>query len=235
MISAVKSISSSRIRFVGILCVFLSGCATTGEHYNPEQTSPSHKVSYHKVIKGETLWRIAQTYHVSMEQIVAANNMPSGAHLEEGQLLVIPGSEISRASLPRQTVSRAVDDVNKQDFIWPLRGNILHYFGERRGGILYKGIMIEANTGEKVQAARQGTVVFADYLAGYEYTVILDHQDGYFSVYGHNAKILVRLGDQINKGEQIAEVGRYGRLASLYFEIRKKGQANDPLHYLPRI
>jgi len=217
------------VGFVLGFSLLVSGCATTGEYAPTSPSLAGKKGVYHKVRKGETLWRLAQAYRVNIDQIITANNIPNGAHLEEGQLILIPG-----AAGPVDVTTLPAEDLNKDDFVWPLRGNLLRYFGERRGGLLSKGVVIEAPEGQIVRAARQGKVVFADYLAGYAYTVILDHSDGYFTVYGYNSKLLVRLGDPVSKGDQIAEVGKVDRSPSLYFEIRRDGQANNPLYYLPK-
>ena len=77
--------------------------------------------------------------------------------------------------------------------------------------------------------------IFADHLMGYAYTVIVDHLDGYFSVYSQNIKLLVKLGDFVFKGDELARVGSNGKAPFLYFEIRKNGKADNPLYYLPRL
>lgn len=214
----------------GFLSFLLTGCVSTGGNVPTTTFPPSGKGVYHKVRKGETLWRISQTYHTDLEQIVEVNHIPSGARLEEGQLVFIPGADrVLSISIPT-----TVDDTNKEEFVWPLQGSVRHYFGERRGGAVNKGVTIEGREGDRVKASRQGKVVFADYLPGYDYMVVIDHRDGYSTVYAHNAKLLVNLGSHVNKGDAIAEVGHVGRLAALYFEVRQNGQAHDPLHYLPK-
>ena len=87
--------------------------------------------------------------------------------------------------------------------------------------------------GDMVKAARTGRVVFADYLSGYGYTVILDHSDGLYSVYAKNSKLLVKLGESVLRSKDIARVGRSGSLAYLHFQIRKKSIEDNPLYYLP--
>ena len=84
-----------------------------------------------------------------------------------------------------------------------------------------------------VKAARTGRVVFADYLSGYGYTVILDHLDGLYSVYARNSKLLVKLGELVLRNRNIAQIGRSGNLAYLHFQIRKKSIEDNPLYYLP--
>lgn len=195
----------------------------------PVKTAPPAlgKGVYHKVRKGETIWRIAQAYRVSMEDIIKINKIPNVANVEENQLLFIPGAE----SVKQIPLTEA--DLNKNEFAWPLKGKVISYFGERRGTESNKGIGIQANFGDTVRAAREGWVVLADYLNGYADTVIIDHKDGYYSVYANNAVLLVKVGDFVAKGAPLAQVGKRGNLTALHFEIRKRFSADNPLYYLP--
>ena len=124
-------------------------------------------------------------------------------------------------------------DINKDEFAWPLRGKILAFFNEAKGSHVNRGIDIQANGAEIVKAAREGSVVFADYLNGYGQTVVLDHLDGYCSVYSLNTKLLVKLGDHVYKGDPIGQIGENQRMAFLHFEVRKNRDADNPLYYLP--
>lgn len=211
-------------------CVSLdSGVSTTGPRGQPG--------IYHKVQKGETLWRIARSYQLEIDDIIRTNNIPNVAHLEENQLIFIPGATapVQIAVPAAATTARGTIEAVKDDFGWPVKGRISRYFGEQRGSYLNRGIAIEAAEGQPVVASRQGKVVFADYLAGYAYTVILDHLDGYFTVYGMNSKLLVNLGDNIAKGDRVALTGRKGNTPLFYFEIRRHAKAENPLYFLPKI
>ena len=219
----------SKILFF-ILACFFNGCASVQTVEPPASVAPSQGV-YHKVSKGETLWGIAKAYGVNIDDIIKSNRIPDGAHLEENQLLLIPKETHAQSSTP---AASGVIDTNKESFNWPLQGRILNYFGDRRGGVPNKGVHILGQEGQPVLASRQGKVIFADYLAGYAYTLIVDHADGFFSIYSQNEKLLVRLGDFVAKGQEIALLGRQGNLAFLHFEIRKGGKADNPLYYLPQ-
>ena len=76
-------------------------------------------------------------------------------------------------------------------------------------------------------------MVLADYMSGYGQTVMVDHKDGFISVYARNTKLLVKQGDHVYKGDPIAEVGQIGAGAVEHFEIRRGSQATNPLYYLP--
>ena len=218
------------LRFLGagILLVGLSGCATVEYPDNRPSAAVRQKGVYHTVQPGQTLWRISQAYNISIDEIIRVNRIPDAARLEEGQLLFIPGVEEAK-SLPGKS-----DDPNKSEFAWPVKGQVVRYFNQSGRGISHKGIGIQAPLGESVTASRGGKVVFADYLQGYAHTVILDHLDGFHSVYSLNSKVLVHVGDHVSKGDVISLAGSRGAGALVYFEIRKSGQANNPLYYLPR-
>lgn len=115
---------------------------------------------------------------------------------------------------------------------WPVPGNIVNAFGSIRAGsdLRWQGVMIAAREGTAVHAIHHGRVVFADWFRGKGLLVIIDHGDGYMSLYAHNQSLLRQTGDWVNTGEQIATIGMSGGLsrASLYFEIRERGQPADP-------
>lgn len=182
---------------------------------------------YHKVLANHTLWRIAKTYNVSINDIIRANSIPNAAKIEQNQLIFIPG-----AKKVREIKIESGDE--KKEFVWPVEGKVIKYFKENSGQKISKGIDIQVRSGQKVNAARSGKVVFADYLCGHNQMVILDHEDGFYSVYSQNAKLLVKLGDYIFKSAPISIVDAdQGQLAYLHFEIRKKSIEDNPLYYLP--
>ncbi len=216
-----------------LLLFVLSGCATT--EYRPMPISPTELEAtvkkqrvYHKVVHGQTLWQIAQGYGVSIKDIIDSNNIPNGSALEVGQLLFIPG-----APKVKDISERAVDN-NKNEFIWPLKGKVVVYFDDPVGvSTVSHGLDIQAHAGDTVQAAREGDVVLADYMSGYGQTVMIDHKDGFISVYACNARLLVKLGQHVYKGDAIAQVGQMGNRVIEHFEIRHGSQATNPLYYLP--
>ena len=228
--------SLSYLAVVGVLLIFCGGCMTVDSGMSTSGPR-TQKGIYHKVQKGETLWRIAKTYQIDIEDIIRSNNIPNGAHLEENQLIFIPGADSQKtvAASSTLTATGTMAAGVKDDFGWPVAGRVVRYFGQQRGSYLNHGIGIETMEGQPVTASRQGKVVFADYLSGYYYTVILDHADGYFTVYGFNSKITVNLGDSVAKGQMLALAGKKGDTPILYFEIRRFAKAENPLYFLPKI
>ena len=116
---------------------------------------------------------------------------------------------------------------------WPVNGRLLARVGDARGSdarAKWDGVMISANPGTQVRAVHGGRVVFADWLRGAGLLVILDHGNGYLSLYGHNQSLLKNAGDIVKAGEAISTVGDSGGqdAAGLYFAIRQQGRPTDP-------
>ncbi|MEG1962723.1 MAG: peptidoglycan DD-metalloendopeptidase family protein, partial [Pseudomonas sp.] len=119
---------------------------------------------------------------------------------------------------------------------WPVNGRLLARFGETRGGdsrAKWDGVMISASAGSQVRAVHGGRVVFADWLRGAGLLVILDHGNGYLSLYGHNQSLLKSAGDVVKAGEAISTVGDSGgqNSSGLYFAIRQQGRPSDPAQW----
>jgi septal ring factor EnvC (AmiA/AmiB activator) len=121
---------------------------------------------------------------------------------------------------------------------WPVAGKPENQFGGLRGGseMRWQGISISAREGDNVQAIHSGRVVFADWLRGSGLLIIVDHGDGYISLYAHNQALLKATGDAVKAGDAIATVGSSGGEdhAGLYFEIRHKGVPADPADWCRR-
>ena len=121
---------------------------------------------------------------------------------------------------------------------WPLEGKLVSRFGQSRasGRMQWQGVMLRAEPGSPVRAVFRGRVVFADWLRGFGLLTILDHGDGYMTLYGHADRLAKRPGDMVESGEVIAHAGQSGgnQASGLYFEIRRNGNAADPLKWIVR-
>ncbi|WP_261882402.1 murein hydrolase activator EnvC family protein [Vibrio pelagius] len=120
---------------------------------------------------------------------------------------------------------------------WPIKGKVLHNYGTRQTGqVNWKGMVINASYGQQVKSVYSGTVVFAEYLRGYGLVVLLDHGKGDMTLYGFNQALLKKEGDKVKAGEAIALAGDTGGQSrpSLYFEIRRNSQAQNPKSWLVR-
>ncbi|HET9113626.1 MAG TPA: peptidoglycan DD-metalloendopeptidase family protein [Burkholderiales bacterium] len=126
----------------------------------------------------------------------------------------------------------------KGHLLLPTRGELIHRFGTPReqGGTLWKGIFIKAPAGQAVHSVAAGEVVFADWLRGFGNLIIIDHGDGYMSLYSDNETLYKRVGDNVKAGDVIASVGNTGGNSEtgLYFELRYRSQAFDPSSWIAR-
>ncbi|MFQ5644980.1 MAG: murein hydrolase activator EnvC family protein, partial [Thiogranum sp.] len=118
---------------------------------------------------------------------------------------------------------------------WPARGRLVTRFGSRRGssGLTWQGVMISAPEGTSVRAVSQGRVAFADWMRGFGLLLIVDHGDGYMSLYGHNQALYKEVGEWVDTGEMVATLGASGGQTrpGLYFELRHKGRPINPLRW----
>src|SRR5262245_42205688 len=119
--------------------------------------------------------------------------------------------------------------------LWPVQGPVTSGFGLRRSG-WHKGIDIKADRGASVGASASGRVVASGFEDGYGYVVKIQHINGFLTVYAHNERNFVRIGDRVLAGQRIAIIGRSGRATAphLHFEIRHDGCTYDPLYLLNR-
>ena len=115
---------------------------------------------------------------------------------------------------------------------WPVKGRHLHSFGSSRklANLRWNGVVIKAKEGANVRSIAHGQVIFSDWLRGYGLLIIIDHGDGYMSLYGHNQSIFKDVGDSVDRNEVIALIGSSGgsTQSALYFEIRHNSKPTNP-------
>jgi septal ring factor EnvC (AmiA/AmiB activator) len=118
----------------------------------------------------------------------------------------------------------------------PVRGELMNRYGTPRegGGLSWKGLFIRAPEGAEVRAVAQGTVAFADWLRGFGNLVIVDHGEGYMSLYSNNESLYKQAGDRVKTGEAIASVGNSGgqESAGVYFELRHQSRPINPMAWI---
>lgn len=126
-----------------------------------------------------------------------------------------------------------------KEIIWPVNGEVVSRFGEVRDPeygtrLVNNGISIKADFGVPVRAVFDGKVAYAERFLGYGNLIIIDHENGFYTLYGYLSDILVSKGEMVQKGETIGKVGSLSPTlgSSLYFEIRENGRAIDPLKLL---
>jgi septal ring factor EnvC (AmiA/AmiB activator) len=124
----------------------------------------------------------------------------------------------------------------KGTMTWPTDGRLMKKFGEPKadGRLRWDGVLVASGAGSEVFAVHHGRVVYSDWLPGMGLLVILEHGDGYLSLYGHNQDLIMEVGEWVTSGTVIAHVGDSGGqpVPGLYFEIRKNGSPVNPSHWV---
>jgi septal ring factor EnvC (AmiA/AmiB activator) len=212
------------------MAILFSGCVSyQSAVLNVPETQKRAGV-YHKVMPKETLWRVAKAYGVSLDEIVKANRIPDATKIEKGQLIFIPG--VSQTL----DIGSSSSTANKGGyFIWPVKGSVVCYYGEKASGRENKGIDIQTSSGQDILASRSGKVTFLGELKGYGKTIIIEHNDNFSTVYANIAEPQTKLNSNISQGAAIAKVAKLdkGRQSFLHFEIRKGYSSQNPIFYLP--
>jgi septal ring factor EnvC (AmiA/AmiB activator) len=146
-----------------------------------------------------------------------------------------------------EALTRAQQQADQQDItltglsalkgrlLMPAEGNLRKMFGRfRQGQIKWKGVVINGTAGDSVVAIHHAKVLYSDWLRGFGLVTVLDHGDGFMSLYGHNQALLKQAGEAVQAGEAIALLGQSGGQSrpNLYFEIRHKGRPIDPVSWL---
>jgi murein DD-endopeptidase MepM/ murein hydrolase activator NlpD len=204
----------------------------------------------HTVAPGETIYHLALEYGVTSEQLMAANDISDPRELRAGQTIVIPsarsspaGDSADVAGDDSETTTAALNSADAwaapvraaRQMAWPVTAGVLSSPFGMRNGTMHQGIDIAAPRGTPIKAADDGVVIFAGQLRGYGNVVILQHDGGYVTVYGHNERNLVSEGTRVERGQEIAEMGATGRArgSNLHFEVRRDNHPENPMAYLP--
>ena len=173
-----------------------------------------------------------------INQTIATENQKIAA-LQEDEQALKDAIEVARIAAERaaREATVSLDGLTKLKgkLIKPVDGRVRALFGNRRQGqVRWKGIIIDGAEGSPVNSIAPGKVLYADWLRGFGLVSIVDHGDGYMSVYGHNQALLKQAGDEVRSGERIALVGRSGgqEYPNLYFETRHKGKALNPTAWI---
>ena len=189
----------------------------------------------HIIQQGQTLTDIARSYAVPVGTLAEVNNLTDQSTIFAGDRILIPGATTSfwdNAVVLSKGVSTS--------FIWPLQGEIVSPFGYRIHPVLgdrhhHDGIDIDVPEGTTVRAAAGGEVFFYGEEPGYGNLLIIEHDDGFYTLYGHLADSFVFAGQYVEMGQAVAQSGNTGISSGphLHFELRNREYPIDPERYLP--
>ncbi|WP_216218058.1 peptidoglycan DD-metalloendopeptidase family protein [Polynucleobacter sp. AP-Latsch-80-C2] len=240
--------------------LLVTGCSSTrtkpasvtdrsaGSSVSNEPTPPG----YYRVKKGDTLARIALDHGQAPRDVAQWNSTANPSFnqniIEVGDLILVkpPASAKASKTIEVKTIAPEKADTTKADskvpaskpemvaesgirLSWPAKGKVTDEFSDKN-----KGIDIAGKVGETVQAASDGNVVYAgNSLRGYGNLIIIKHDNTYLTAYAHNSKLLVKEGDNVRKGQKIAEMGDTDTNSpKLHFELRVNGKPVNPTPYL---
>jgi murein DD-endopeptidase MepM/ murein hydrolase activator NlpD len=224
-----------------------------------DDTPRRQTLLWHVIGRDDTVSTIAASYGVSVAALRQANYLGPTSRLVVGEALRIPVAAAAqdRGALPhgaaaadggrrsggrRQRTPGAPASLQAQaGFRWPVAGALTSPYGERddvMGGAgvqFHAGIDLSVPTGTLVVATQSGLVVFAGQYGAYGKAVKLDHAQGFSTLYAHNSRLLVQVGQRVKAGEVICLSGNTGRSTGphVHFELHKDGWPMDPLPYLP--
>lgn len=196
----------------------------------------------HKVVEGDTIHTVAKKYRANSQAILdfPFNNVGEDLALAIGDTLIVPDGAPPEKAKPAPTqylassqITGEVESLGTAQFIWPASGDLAQYFSW-----YHPAIDISNLGGGPIRAADSGTVVGAGWLdgGGYGHRVIVDHGNGYTTLYAHLSASYVRAGQQVAQGAVIGAMGSTGRSTGvhLHLEIRRNGAALNPLGMLGR-
>lgn len=195
---------------------------------------PTDGVTY-RIGRGDTVAKIATRYRVATEDILTYNKLVAG-NLTVGQTIVVPGGRPPAAPARAVTRTTTVSPIagptaSTTRLLWPTAAkHLTQYYTWRHGGVDIAG-----PSGTAIYAAEEGIVEVAGWNSGgYGYYIIIDHGGGLKTLYGHSSKLLVAVGDRVERGQHIANVGSTGRSTGphLHFEVRVRGVRTNPLNYV---
>ncbi len=210
-----------------ISCFFyMSGCAVIS--FTPVNLKQDALPGfYHRVEKSQTLWKISRMYNINLDELMRINRLTDISIIEIGQMLFIP--QCYKQNSHANTLA-------SEDFIWPIKGKVVAAFGQITNNTVNRGINIQACGDSNVLAARSGKVIFcSEKFLTFGKSIIIDHGDGFSSVYTGNSKVLTKPGDMVVKGMVIAKISSIAsnKNSCLHFEIRKGYFPQNPNFYLP--
>ncbi|TNE42221.1 MAG: M23 family metallopeptidase [Alphaproteobacteria bacterium] len=230
-------------------------------HLREGQTLRIPVVRSHVVEHGETIYSISKSYNVDMASLALMNNIEPPYTISVGQELRLPGTEAGTVGWDSQMAGapsldegdmiiadpdRYKAQIGTADeayntgpdngrFLRPVSGRLISTFGKKNGGQQNDGINVAAPEGAPIFAADDGVVTYTgNELRGYGNLILIKHADGWVSAYAHIQRFRVARGDQIRRGQHIADVGQTGNVTSpqLHFELRDGVNPVNPVHYL---
>ena len=212
--------------------------------------------NFYIVKSGDNLINIAKNNNTTTAKIIELNNLKKPYIVKIGQKLKIsdyqPNNlvvndkksdkqnkiENNIKIVKNEEKKQVVEKKSSSAFVWPIKGNVISYFGNKSSGLYNDGINISAKLGADFVSTRDGVIAYVgNELRGYGTIILIKHDSNWISAYAHCSSVKVSRGDKVKKGQVIGTIGKTGNVSEpqLYFSLRKGREAVDPLKYLPNI
>jgi len=203
-------------------------------------TLPTQLLLAVTVEQGDTLWGLCQQYNCSLDLAYEYNPGLQPRLMRVGQTVYLPLDEEQACAAPEgeitQEIVAASANTGSFHLSWPAEGVITSYYGEDRGNRYHSGLDLANDSGTLLTAAAAGEVIEAGWKNdSYGWTVMLDHGQGWQTLYAHCSEVLVSQGEQVKAGDVLAVMGETGNATGphVHLELRYNGVCQDPLDYLP--
>jgi lipoprotein NlpD len=244
-----ECVACLRIGVIAALIMVLAACASSSN-------APIARAGTYTVKKGDTLYSIGKRYNRNTRDLVAWNKLPSASQIEVGQVLVLNAPAGMRSTAPatrapattrapaktapkpapaqtKTAKDRAIVAANAENinWMWPATGTRRNSSDKNK-----KGVDIVGTSGQPIMSAAAGKVIYSGRgIRGYGDMVIVKHSNAWLSVYAHNKTLLVKEGQNVKRGEKIAEMGNTDSPnVKLYFELRRNGDPLNPTAMMPK-
>lgn len=232
-----------RFLFLSIITLFLTACCSETSYAPVTDISTIEKIprgGVYRVMPDDTLYSIAWRYGLDYRTLVKINHINTPYHILSGQIIYLRQNKKQKKMISQNTKSAPYQPrvrIEKEPtstvsfWVWPAKGAVIGTFSA-----FNKGINISGASGEPIQAAASGKVVYAgDGLRAYGNLIIIKHNSIWFSAYAHNKINFVREGQWVKQYEKIAAMGDTGTNRNmLHFEIRRGGKPVNPLSFLKK-
>lgn len=233
------------VLLVFALCL-LTGCEATrpalvvnlnknGYYHKKTSIKKNTKINAHKKNgdKGKKNWEKNDKNKKELDKKNKDRKLNNQNNIQKSQKIQLKKAPKKIVTISKVETKEALP-VHKVKWTWPAKGKILKYFKESKHA---KGIDISGNASSPVKAAGAGSVVYSgSSLKGYGNLIIIKHENDFLSAYAHNDKLMVKEGEQVKLGQEIAKMGKTdAERVKLHFEIRYKGKPVDPMRCLPKI
>ena len=196
------------------------------------ETSANKKIIEYTVKKGDTLFRIARNYNVSVASISELNKLGNENRIYAGMKLKIPFSDVQADTVAagnKKITGPPSEEKRNFQFLWPLK-KVDNFKRDGSENVKSIGLLITGPARAEVIASESGTVIRTGYMRGYGTYVVVSHGGRYLTVYSNLLVVSVKEGDRVNKGRVI---GRISDDRTIHFQIDHAGKPQNPLEYLP--